>query len=327
VPELGELTPQDLAALGAPPGSINVILPHVKQLPNHRPPNRGYYADVTCGQRTAVFIFMVGSVFSARYSVAARRGGLPAAYSAVNLALYERGRPRAWVLSEYASARLEGGDTLRIGASRLCVGPGGQLEVEVEERCAPFGRRVRARAVLTPEVPPLSEVCLRPGDCHFWQPRAARAHAVLEVDGEAAEGQGYHDTNHGARPLGASVPGWAWTRVHTPASTLIEYRLAEGAAPLWVEAGRGAVARSSGQEEAGAGVRRTAWGLAVPRALGPPGLGLPAPVLLESSPFYARLEAKGGSVHALGEVADWRRFHSPLVRWMAHFRTRVEEAA
>jgi carotenoid 1,2-hydratase len=26
----------------------------------------------------------------------------------------------------------------------------------------------------------------------------------------------------------------------------------------------------------------------------------------------------------LGEVADFRRFHSPLIRWMAHFRTRVE---
>jgi carotenoid 1,2-hydratase len=25
-------------------------------------------------------------------------------------------------------------------------------------------------------------------------------------------------------------------------------------------------------------------------------------------------------------VADFRRFHSPLIRWMAHFRTRVEVA-
>jgi carotenoid 1,2-hydratase len=31
--------------------------------------------------------------------------------------------------------------------------------------------------------------------------------------------------------------------------------------------------------------------------------------------------------HALGEVADFRRFHSPLIRWMARFRMRVEPAA
>ena len=45
------------------------------------------------------------------------------------------------------------------------------------------------------------------------------------------------------------------------------------------------------------------------------------PRLLESSPFYARLEAREGDVHALAESGDFARFHSPLVRWMADFRT------
>jgi carotenoid 1,2-hydratase len=54
---------------------------------------------------------------------------------------------------------------------------------------------------------------------------------------------------------------------------------------------------------------------------------VPAPDLVESSPFYARQVARSGELHAIGEVADFRRFRSPLVRWMAHFRTRVERAA
>lgn len=53
---------------------------------------------------------------------------------------------------------------------------------------------------------------------------------------------------------------------------------------------------------------------------------LPVTSHLESSPFYARLEGAGDGFHALGEVADFRRFHSPLIRWMARFRMRVEPA-
>ena len=47
-----------------------------------------------------------------------------------------------------------------------------------------------------------------------------------------------------------------------------------------------------------------------------------APALLESSPFYARLEAQSDEAQAIGEVADFARFHSPTIRWMANFRTR-----
>jgi carotenoid 1,2-hydratase len=74
-------------------------------------------------------------------------------------------------------------------------------------------------------------------------------------------------------------------------------------------------------------LHRSGWGLRLPRHLAAGPVELPVASLLESSPFYARLEGAGDGRHALGEVADFRRFHSPLIRWMAHFRMRVERAA
>jgi carotenoid 1,2-hydratase len=71
----------------------------------------------------------------------------------------------------------------------------------------------------------------------------------------------------------------------------------------------------------------TGWGLRVPARLQVGNQVVGEPRLLESSPFYARLEARQGALDSLGEVADFRRFHSPFIRWMAHFRTRVGRAA
>jgi hypothetical protein len=72
--------------------------------------------------------------------------------------------------------------------------------------------------------------------------------------------------------------------------------------------------------------RRTMWGLRVPRALGVGDGREEELTLIESSPFYARLESTRGEAHALAEVADFERFHRRSVRWMAHFRTREGNA-
>jgi carotenoid 1,2-hydratase len=71
----------------------------------------------------------------------------------------------------------------------------------------------------------------------------------------------------------------------------------------------------------------TGWGLRVPARLHSGCEVVGPPRLLESSPFYARLEARQGQLDSMGEVADFRRFHSPFIRWMAHFRTRTGRAA
>ena len=68
-------------------------------LPQRPGAYRWYYADVACGEVSAVAIFLVGSLFSPRYAADGR--ALPTEHCAVNFALYVGGRRRQWVLSEY----------------------------------------------------------------------------------------------------------------------------------------------------------------------------------------------------------------------------------
>ncbi len=287
---------------------------------------RWYYADVVAGDTTAVFILMLGSLFSARYAARAAHGAAPLQHCAVNFALYRRGVRQQWVLSEYAGAQADG-RSLRIGNSRLHYHPDGTVDFFVRERCAPFGPLTKAALTLRPEVPGLPPQTLVEGLSHRWTPLVPRARATFRLPllGEVLEGVGYHDSNAGEVPLGTDLPGWTWARVHAPDATHVHYQLPAGQA-LWVSATSAGATLIRRQQPPSPFVR-TGWGLAVPSALQAGPLRLAAPRLLESSPFYARLEASSGTAQALGEVADFRRFRSPLVRWMAHFRTRVERAA
>ena len=300
-------------------------------LPDTAGAYRWFYADVTAGESSAVFIFMVGSLFSARYSAGAPRGARPLEHCAVNFALYHRGVRRRWVLSEYPVASVQGrGRSLRIGRSLLEYAPDGTVRMEVDERCAPFGGAVRARLVLETQVPAAEEVPLVPGLPHYWRALAPRTKARLDVtsEGLVAEGLGYHDSNHGEELLGERLPGWHWARVHGPEETVVDYHLPDGVAPLRVTAGATGTKSERGPLLTEARpTSLTNWGLRVPAHLYAGGTVVGAPRLLESSPFYARVEAREGTLDSLGEVADFRRFHSPFIRWMAHFRTRVERVA
>ncbi|WP_224364989.1 carotenoid 1,2-hydratase [Hyalangium versicolor] len=300
-------------------------LPPLPLLPSEPGAYRWFYADVTSGELSAVFIFMVGSLFSPRYSVAARRGGLPREHCAVNFALYHRGLRLRWVLSEYSRLEQESAHQLRIGRSTLSY-EGDLVRMQVDERTAPWGRRVKACLVLEPLTPMGDEVQLAPGLPHWWQPLAPRTRARLEVETEglSLEGLGYHDTNHGAEQLGARLRGWHWSRTHGEHETVVDYVLPDGIPPVQVVAGPWGLQSKRGSSAGVLETERTGWGLRVPRHLLTRAPVEGAPRLLESSPFYARVEASTQKANTLGEVADFRRFHSPLIRWMAHFRTRVE---
>jgi carotenoid 1,2-hydratase len=180
--------------------------------------------------------------------------------------------------------------------------------------------------VLEPLTPLGDEVQLVPGLPHWWRPMAPRARARLEVltEGLDLEGLGYHDTNHGGELLGARLSGWHWSRTHGAQETVVDYVLPEGVAPVRVTAEARGVQCERGARAEVLPTELTRWGLRVPRHLRAGNLVVGAPRLLESSPFYARVEARERGLDTLGEVADFRRFHSPLIRWMAHFRTRVE---
>jgi carotenoid 1,2-hydratase len=285
---------------------------------------RWYYADVVAGDTTAVFILMLGSLFSPRY--AARSCAVPLQHCAVNFALYRRGVRQQWVLSEYTGAQADG-RSLRIGNSRLHYHPDGTVDFFVRARCAPFGPVTKVGLTLRPEAPGLPPQTLVEGLSHRWTPLVPRAQATLRLPllGEVLEGVGYHDCNAGEVPLGTDLPGWTWARVHAPDATHVHYQLPAAQALSLSATPR--QARLVRMHQTPAPGVRTGWGLLVPSSLQAGPVRLPAPRLLESSPFYARLEAASGTAQALGEVADFRRFRSPLVRWMAHFRTRVETAA
>lgn len=282
------------------------------ELPAEPGSYRWYYVDASAGDFTAVAIFMIGSLFSPRFGP----GAQPRRCAAVNFALYEKGVRRVWVLSEYDACSLDGG-VLAIGASTLRYGPGRRAELVIADRTTPWGRPFSARLELEAVGPSCGPLRLVEGLEHLWHPIAPRSRAKVQVPSLELEleADAYHDGNSGDVPLGTDLPGWDWTRTHEGDVTSISYRPWESEQAIAVRACSRSI--SVTREEASAGERvRTGWGLPVPRGR-----------LLESSPFYARLESRHEGVHVLGEVADFRRFTSPWIRWMARLRTRVERAA
>lgn len=292
---------------------------------------RWYYLDVSSGDWTAVAIFMVGSLFSSRYSRTHERGALPTAHSAVNFALYKAGRRVAWVLSEYPHAELRvparGGSperedarsqVLHIGPSTLERFPSGRTIARIIERTPWWPTPVHADLVIEPTGPEAKSLTLVDGLSHQWHPFAVRARGDVHVPSHDVrfEGAGYHDGNSGSRVLGTDLPGWSWVRTHRATESTVTYRPIGGAAwQVRVDENVATVTRAELPDEV---TTRTRWGLSIPASLG---LGAEHS-LLESSPFYARLEERTADAHALGESGDFRRFHSPFVRWMADFRTR-----
>jgi len=294
-------------------------------LPNRSGEYRWLYMDLVAGDFSAVVIFMLGSVFSPRYSVGAHRGALPLQHSAVNFALYHKGARWMWVLTEYPHAELNTARELKIGRSTWTYDVNGHVRIRIEDQTFKGGLPARAEIDLIPESPDYVDIQLVEGQPHWWRPLAARARATLRVPTHEleVEGRAYHDGNHGEELLGTGVPSWRWTRLHEKDKTRVIYEPPEGDA-VYLHASDGEIRM---QRAAGPTVEmtRSSWGLAVPKSLdGYAGTSLPAPQLLESSPFYARLEAEGHGVHAMSEVANFQRFHSPYIRWMANYRTRFE---
>ena len=289
------------------------------ELPTRSGAYRWLYVDFTAGECSAVAIFMLGNIFSPGYSNGAARGASPCQHSAVNFALYERGERKQWALTEYPQAHLSPSkQTLQIGRSTWSYGTK-VAEVRISELAAPWGGATEAVLQFELEREPGPEVQLVEGLPHWWRPIAPRARARLCVPslGLDVGGRAYHDGNHGEEQLGSTLRGWRWARTHDAEETRIRYE-PPGAPAIEVTARDGSLSLT--RDEAGPPqLRRSGWGLEVPGDYEGA-----KPRVLESSPFYARLEAEQNGAHTLGEVADFRRFHHPLVRWMANFRMRTE---
>lgn len=304
------------------------------------------------GVRAFTAILFIGSVFSPDYARRVRAGQPARAeeHVAVNVALYERGKQVAWVMSEYGERALTGvtASGPAIGASRIEALPSGGLRVHVRERSAPFfwslfasGGEVAGTIEMTPLGQPLGPFQLSTGggEPHRWRVPMPRARVRVAFDKPrlSFEGTGYHDYNRGEGRLESAFSRWSWARFHAGERTLVLYAMKErdGAeqallvdsrrddalpddAPLVVPAKEGP------PRDAGWGLRVPAW-FEVDRGGGP--LRCEPKELLEVAPFYARYVATlsdGDTPLAtgMGEYLDLDRFRSRWIQFLLRFKTR-----
>jgi len=308
------------------------------------------------GARALTAIFFIGSVFSPDYAARIRRGERPRAeeHLGVNLALYERGKKRAWVMSEHGASALGGvGDGgPRIGGSSIepvgsGLGPGG-LRVTIRERSAPFfvsiagiGARVEGTIDVEPLASPLEPVELHAenGVRHLWHVlmRSARVRVRFSRPDYRFDGVGYHDINAGDGRLERAFRSWSWARFHDAqgkeARTTIVYATHErsGSARAWVVDARDdehAAARPAALLPEGER-RRAPWGLWVPRwfAVDDEGRTLRCTPtrILEAAPFYTRYAARLNDVTrstGVGEFLDLDRFSDRGIQFLLRFKMR-----
>jgi carotenoid 1,2-hydratase len=310
-----------------------------------------WYVDAVSddGTRALAAIFFVGSVFSPDYAARLRRGeaARPQEHAAVNLAVYERGKPTVWVMSEHPERALTiGEDFVRVGDSAIEREPGGGLRLTFRERSAPFlatlarlGARGEGELAVTPlaAVPPPATLS-DDGARHVWHPVAPRARVRVRLSRPAIafEGDGYHDINYGDGRLEDAFHAWSWARFHDGARTTILYALRPRAgAPraLLVDARDGDAPAPARPAALTLGPpRRAGWGLALPSQYtlapgGAPPLTCAPTALWQVAPFYARYAAALGDgarrVTGLGEHLDLDRFRGPGIQFLLRFKTRA----
>lgn len=261
---------------------------------------RWYYIDVVAGDLTAVVIFMLNPVFSAR-SLAA----------AMNVALYRNGKRIAWVMTDYPTSSSGGNEEVRIGDSRL-VSMGGGIDVYVSDHTPFLHKPVKLEIHIHPMTPAGPIVRLDAHGNHAWQALAPRAAATLTYDGVTRNGMAYHDSNWGDVSLGTDIASWTWSRSHTADETIVRYFVDGAPSGHVLRARADDCGLDSAAHEASPRVR-SAWGLPLPKAAG---------TLIESAPFYARLHRNDAEADCLTEVAHFARFRGPMCRWMPYFRSR-----
>ncbi len=166
------------------------------------------------GQHGLTLIAMLGCVFSPYYASARRRGQAePLEHCAMNMALYGA-TGRRWAMTERPQR-----DVQR-SASQLTIGPSallwrdGALEVQIDERTAPWPRPLRGRIRVQPRAVTAQRFNLDAAGRHRWRPIAPQARVEVEFTEPtiAWSGDGYLDSNDGDAPLEADFSSWTWSR-------------------------------------------------------------------------------------------------------------------
>ena len=281
-----------------------------------------WYVDASsdCGRYGLTLIAMLGCVFSPWYARARRQGPVnPLNHSACNLALYGPDG-RRWAMTERGqSAVTRDRHQLMIGPSALRW-QDGALEVEINEKTAPWPRPLQGRLRITPERIFEQAFLIDEQGRHRWTPIAPQGR--IEVDWAEPnlrwQGHAYFDGNHGDAPLEHDFLRWQWSRAHDGQDSWIFYDTD------WRNGGHGALALRMGADGAITPLsappwqvlRTTPWGIARAAHCDPEQR---AQVLrtLEDGPFYARswIESTiaGKRMRAWHESVSLTRFAS---RWV-----------
>lgn len=269
------------------------------------------------GRFAVVAIALVGSPFSPAY---ARSGGDPLRHCALNVALYG---PRAsvWSLTE---RRIDPAhrcaDGIALGESSMRW-QGDALVIDVDERRAPIGRRLRGRIRLTPE--DVTDSCVALDPAHSWWPVAPRARIEVDLDGVSFRGHGYHDANAGDAALPSAFARWSWSRARMRRGAFLAFDVVRPSGAV----DERAFVETQGRIEPIESLpcqplAQTRWGLR--RSV----RGDRARLVrrLEDTPFYARdlvaSRVLGEDVTMMHETMSCERLAAPWVRFLLSFRTR-----
>ena len=294
------------------------------------PPN-GYgwwYLDAVAddGLEALTLIAFVGSVFSPYYAWARERQPVdPEAHVAINVALYRpRGRGR-WAMTERSATALERSKNAFAVADSSLYWRGDALEIEINERCSPFGDPLRGRIRLNATTLARQGLVLDAHGRHRWRPLvpAARIEVAFEKPDLRWSGTAYLDHNQGVEPLEQGFRYWTWSRQHRHSgdrtTTDITYDVIErddrqSATALSIDA----EGEFSFNPQAGAEQRlpRGLWG--IERSSRLPNAKLVR--ALEDTPFYTRDLLANEHGPAVGESLDLDRFASRWVQCLLPFR-------
>ena len=311
-------------------------------------------------ERALVCIWSFGLPFLPDYASKLRAGHaeLPRARPSLNLALYEHGQLRHYVLHEFAEADArwtvedDATERWRFGgteiSSELRRGRR-QLRIDLDLPVDAVSGRWRGTLELTGVVPRIVSplVGASAPSPHRWTPLVAGAsgHAEIALPGAQKfrlDGSAYHDRN--GSPLGLEALGvreWIWTRGRFPEEERIAYVLrgAHETQVLGFELASDGALRTSPLVDRGPVARKTRWGMPGRRRLvlgregGPlsPWLDVRLGAPVDDGPFYLRYlgqASRGGgrAGEASLEVIAPRRIdlarHRPLVRMRVASDTR-----
>ena len=175
------------------------------------------------GRHGFTLIAFVGSVFSPYYHWAGRRD--PENHCAVNVALY--GPKGRWAMTERGRGHLTRDAASYQLRNSALAWDGESLTITLDERCAPWPKPIRGRAVVTPRAPTHRVFHLDAAGRHRWRPISPICDFTIELDAPDLRwrGSAYLDSNDGDEPLQAAFRSWDWARAMTPDGARILYEV------------------------------------------------------------------------------------------------------